>query len=109
VDNAEAPVRERRRSVRLPVQGAAAAGIMAANSVRVVDISVGGVLLASDRAPVIGARGRLSLTIAGNPLATEVEIRRVVQAPDRSGFQVGAMFIDITQAQREAIERFARP
>ena len=61
------------------------------------------------RPATVGARGRLSFTIGGNPLAAEVEIRRVVAAPDRAGFNIGARFVDITQAQRDAIERFARP
>lgn len=85
------------------------AGIAAANSVRVVDISVGGVLLASTRSATVGTRGRLSFTIGGNPLAAEVEIRRVVETSDHAGYRIGARFVDITQAQRDAIERFARP
>jgi hypothetical protein len=109
VDNAEVTQPERRRAVRHVVTGAAEAGIMATNSVRVVDISVGGVLLASTRPASVGTRGRLSLTIGGNPLAAEVEIRRVVESPDRTGFNIGAMFIGITPAQRDTIERLARP
>lgn len=105
----ENPVVERRRAPRRAVVDGSMAGITAASSVRVVDISLSGVLLASTRAATVGARGRLSLTIGGNPLAAEVEIRRVVAAPDRSGFNIGARFVDITQAQRDAIERFARP
>jgi hypothetical protein len=77
--------------------------------VRVVDISGGGVLLVSSRPAVVGTRGRLSITFAGNPLAAEVEIRRVAPTPDRSGYRIGAMFLDITPAQRTAIERLARP
>jgi len=108
VYNAETGLPERRRAVRLPVAGAAQAGIMAATSVRVVDISVGGVLLASSRSAQVGARGRLSLTIAGNPLAAEVEIRRVAKSPEQE-FRIGAMFIGITPGQRDTIERLARP
>lgn len=99
---------ERRRAPRVSVAGSVLAGITAANSVRVVDISLGGVLLASAKAATVGARGRLSFTIGGNPLATEVEIRRVVETPDASGFRIGARFLNITPSQREAIERFAR-
>lgn len=99
---------ERRRAVRLPVEGGAEAGIASTNSVRVVDISVGGVLLASPRSARVGTRGRLSLTIGGNPLAAEVEIRRVVEAPDRTGFRIGVRFLAITPAQRDTIERLAR-
>lgn len=97
---------ERRRSVRFPVQGPARAGLVAANSVRVVDISVGGVLLASPRRAVVGSRGRLSLTLGGSPLATEIEIRRVVELLDRS-FWIGASFVGITPAQKDTIESFA--
>jgi hypothetical protein len=109
VDKTEVSGVERRRAVRFHVDGDATAGIIAASSVRVVDISVGGVLLASARPATVGSRGRLSLTLGANPLAAEVEIRRVAQTPDHSGFHIGAMFIDISQAQRDAIERFARP
>jgi len=106
--NAGAEQPERRRAPRLPVEGRSTAGIMAANSVRVIDISVGGVLLASARSAPVGARGRLSLTIGGSPLAAEVEIRRVVESPDHTGFRIGAMFVGITSAQQDTIERFAR-
>ena len=99
---------ERRRAPRLPVDGRAQAGIMAANSVRVIDISLGGVLLASARSAPVGVRGRLSLTIGGSPLAAEVEIRRVHDSPDRTGFRIGAMFVGITPDQQDTIERFAR-
>lgn len=99
---------ERRRTPRLPVESGAEAGLVSGSSVRVVDISVGGVLLASSRPAPVGTRGRLSLTIGGNPLAAEVEIRRVVETPDRTGFRIGAMFLAITPAQRDTIERLAR-
>lgn len=106
--HAEESAIERRRAPRVTVADEVFAGISAANSVRVVDISLGGVLLASAKPAAVGARGRLSFTIGGNPLAAEVEIRRVVESPDASSFRIGARFVDITQAQRDAIERFAR-
>jgi len=109
VEHSPASGVERRRSFRHVVPQDAVAGITSANSVRVVDISLGGVLLASARPATVGARGRLSLIIGGNPLAAEVEIRRVVETSDHNGFRIGAKFVDITQAQRDAIERFARP
>ena len=108
VTNDHAARPERRQAPRLPVDGRAHAGIIAANSVRVIDISRGGVLLASARSAPVGARGRLSLTIGGSPLAAEVEIRRVHDSPDRTGFRIGAMFVGITPAQQDTIERFAR-
>ena len=107
VDAEQPPQVERRRSVRYPAQGPARAGIVAANSVRVVDISVGGVLLTAPKRAAIGSRGRLSLTLGGSPLATEIEVRRVVELLDRS-FSIGARFVGITPAQKDTIESFAR-
>jgi hypothetical protein len=109
VNNADRPVHERRRAPRVALDGQAFTGIDSANSVRVVDISVGGVLLASARSAAVGTRGRLSLTLGGSPLAAEVEIRRVVESADRAGFRIGASFVGITQAQQDTIRRFARP
>jgi len=108
VTNDRAGLPERRRAPRLAVDGRALAGVVASNSVRVIDISVGGVLLASARSAPVGVRGRLSLTIGGSPLAAEVEIRRVDPSPDHTGFRIGAMFVGITPAQQDTIERFAR-
>lgn len=107
VDAEQPPQVERRRSLRYSSQGPARAGIMAANSVRVVDISVGGVLLTSPRRAAIGSRARLTLTLGGSPLATEIEIRRVVELLDRS-FSIGASFVGISPAQKDTIESFAR-
>ena len=81
---------------------------MASRSVRILDISAGGVLLASSVPADVGTRGRLSLNIAGHPLATDVEIRRVFAPPDQAGFRLGAMFVGLTRAQQDTIERFTR-
>ncbi len=108
MDTGTAPAAERRSSPRT-VLAEGQVGIVAADSVRVLDISAGGVLLASSRPAVVGSRGRLSFTVGESPLATTVEIRRVVASVDRTGYRIGARFLDITPAQRAAIERFARP
>lgn len=75
---------------------------------RVIDISVGGVLLASTRPATVGSRGRLTIPLADNPLAAEVEIRRIVESPDHTNFRIGARFVDITHEQRHVIERLVR-
>ncbi len=99
---------ERRRAVRHEVEADATVGIRSSQSVRVIDISVGGALLASTRPAPVGTRGRLTISIAGNPLAAEVEIRRVVESPDHTNFRLGARFLDITNEQRDVIERLVR-
>ena len=94
--------------MRRDVEADATVGIRSSQSVRVIDISVGGVLLASTRPATVGTRGRLSVSIAGNPLAAEVEIRRVIESPDHTNFKIGARFVDITTEQRSVIERLVR-
>jgi len=108
VYNAETGAPERRRTPRVRVADGAQAIVAASGSVRVLDISAGGVLLASTRPALVGTRGRLSLTVAGNPWAATVEICRIVPSADRVGYRIGASFVDISPAQRDAIERFAR-
>jgi len=60
----------------------------------VIDVSVSGVLLASARTASVGTRGRLSLTLGGSPLAAEVEIRRVLDSPDRTGFRMKCNLVE---------------
>ncbi len=108
VSHGNAPGPERRRAVRHAVHGAAPAGLMTSSSVRIVDISAGGVLVASPRSAPIGTRGRLSLNLAGSPFSADVVIRRVVAATGQGGFRLGMMFVDITPEQRLTIERFAQ-
>lgn len=108
MNNNDAARPERRRAVRHSIDNEALAGIRSSHSVRIIDISVGGVLLASTRPATVGARGRLSVALAGNPLATEVEIRRVVESPDHTNFRIGAEFIGISTDQRDIIERLVR-
>jgi hypothetical protein len=105
-ENAPIATTERRRTPRFPLPDAAEAQIVSGTSVQVLDISVGGVLLLSSRSAAVGTRGRLSVTVADNPLATEIEIRRVSELPNRPGYRIGAMFIDLSPEHRAAITRF---
>lgn len=99
---------ERRRAVRHEVEADATVGIRSSQSVRVIDISVGGALLASTRSAPVGTRGRLTISIAGKPLAAEVEICRIAESPDHINFRIGTRFLDITNEQRHVIERLVR-
>lgn len=97
---------ERRRSPRYAVPDSAAAHLATATSVRILDISLGGVLLFSSRPASVGARGRLSITMGGAPLATDVEIGRVVDIRDQPGYRLGARFTSLIPEHRAAIARF---
>lgn len=105
--NAQPDATERRRSPRIPLTDGQV-DIVAPDSVRILDISGGGVLLASSRSAMVGSRGRLAFTVGDMPVTVDIDIRRVVAAADRSGYWIGAQFVDLPQPQRAAIERFAR-
>jgi c-di-GMP-binding flagellar brake protein YcgR len=94
---------ERRRTPRQLAQGQSV-GLPVAESVRVLDMSSVGVLLETSFPPDLGARARLRLSLAGEPLAAEIEVRRVAPGPE--GYRVGARFVDMTPAHRRLIERF---
>jgi hypothetical protein len=76
-------------------------------NVRVLDISVAGVLLQSSRPVAPGERGGLSLNLGGSPFRAEVQVQRVAAAADAAvGYRIGATFIALNQDLRQLIERF---
>lgn len=97
---------ERRRSSRIIVDGQTMA-VHSAESVRVLDLSASGVLLQLRDAVDVPSKAMLRLSVAGSPLAAEIEVTRVAQAPTASdGFRLAAQFLEITPKHRQLIERF---
>lgn len=94
---------ERRLSPRRQVHGQSVA-VRVAESVRVLDLSSAGVLLETASPPDLGAIAKLKFSVGGEPLAADVEVRRVTAGP--SGYRVGARFVELTPANRRLIERF---
>jgi hypothetical protein len=100
---------ERRRALRVPIDGTLATLPTAVN-VQVLDISVGGVLLQAKERLEPGTRARLRLNMWGSPFAAEVEVKRVSQMsenPQEIAFGLGAEFVSITPEHRQLIERFS--
>src|SRR5262245_28277552 len=77
-------------------------------SVQVLDISVGGVLLQSNRPMKVGARGTLRFTIDGQSIATDVLVARVNRSNEGAEprYRIGARFVAMTPEDRNIIERF---
>jgi hypothetical protein len=96
---------ERRRSPRRAVEGELAT-VPAVFNVRVLDISVAGVLLQSSHPVEPGARGRLSLNLDGSPFRADVQVQRVVDADATAGCRLGATFVALSPDLRQLIERF---
>ena len=101
---------ERRRDPRVPMRDDQKVGFPLALTVRLVDISAGGVLLASSQLMSIGQRARLRATLGADPFNAEIEVRRVAEGgPDGNGrgrFRVGAVFTSLDEAAKRSVSHF---
>ena len=77
--------------------------------VRLLDISVGGVLLESSHPVELGSRGDLRFNFSGVPFSAEVRVERVDRAPATAAerYAIGASFIALSREDQRVIERFA--
>ena len=96
---------ERRRSPRFDVSGGEFALLPSANSVQILDISRGGVLLQCTYGARVASTGRLTTTLRGQPFSAELEVRRVDALPT-GGFRVGAKFTMIDTEHSRALDAF---
>lgn len=104
-------VLERRRTPRVAMGPGAGMGMALPVSVQLMDISASGVLISSPQKMEVGQRGRLQLTLGGQPLNVEVEVRRVVEGKEalgRSRYRLGASFVVPDEAARRSVEHFLR-
>ena len=76
--------------------------------VRLIDISLGGVLLESTHAVELGTRGTLRFNFGGVPFSADVKVERIERQSGPAGrFAVGASFIALSRQDQRVIERFA--
>ncbi len=97
---------ERRRAPRHEIDRGELATLPVSVSVRILDISLSGVLLESRQSAKQGTRGRLRLNMAGRPFVAEVEVRRVAEGG--STHRIGAMFVDLSPEHQQMITRFTQ-
>jgi PilZ domain len=77
--------------------------------VRLLDISLGGVLLESSHAVDLGTRGTLRFNFGGVPFSADVKVERL-ERPRNGGedrFTIGASFVALSRQDQRVIERFA--
>ena len=98
---------ERRRSPRFEIEEGGLAVLPSAASVQILDISLAGVLLQSAYSAKVGSRGRLRLSLGGQPFSAEVEVRRTLPAGTNC-HRMGAMFVDLSPENERMIERFTQ-
>jgi hypothetical protein len=78
--------------------------------VRLLDISLDGVLLESSHAVEPGTRGTLRFNFGGVPFSADVHVERIDPAKSEGGaerFSIGASFVALSRQDQRVIERFA--
>ena len=100
---------ERRKHPRLPIETGEAAIMPISLSVRILDISLAGVLVQSRQPARQGDRGRLRLALGGRPFTADVEVRRVTSGTGDNDYRIGVAFVGLSTEGRTMIERFTQP
>ena len=103
---------ERRKSPRTECRGDHSWKLTLRAPVRLLDISAGGALFASDVPVPLADGGRLRVRFAGRPFEADVKIvRRSRVEPAVTGHgrhELAAVFDSMDQRSREAMEEFLR-
>jgi hypothetical protein len=101
---------DRRRAVRSEIADTELSVIAFPVPVRLLDISLSGVLLESTHPVELGTRGTLRFNFGGEPFSADVKVERLTpQAPASGGacFSIGATFVALRRQDQRVIERFA--
>ena len=101
---------ERRRVPRAVIADTELSVLASPIPVRLLDISLGGVLFESSNPVDLGTRATLRLNFGGAPFSVAVKVERQQQA--RGGatdgrYLVGASFVALSREDQRVIERFA--
>ena len=103
---------ERRKSPRMPCRGDHSWKLTLRAPVRLLDISAGGTLFASDIPVPLTENGRLRVRFAGRPFDADVTVvRQAHLGPSFKGYgrhELAAVFNSMDQRSREAMEEFLR-
>jgi hypothetical protein len=79
-------------------------------AVRLLDISLSGVLLEATHPVEPGTRGTLRFNFGGVPFSADVKVARLSSARTASGsesYSIGATFVALSRQAQRVIERFA--
>ena len=79
-------------------------------AVRLLDISLSGVLLEATHPVELGTQGTLRFNFGGVPFSADVKVERLSSARTASGsdsYSIGATFVALSRQDQRVIERFA--
>lgn len=103
------PITERRRVPRPPITDTHLSVLALPVPVRLLDISLAGVLLETPTAFEFGTQGTVRFNFGGVPFSAEVKVERIEQL--RNGpaerFRIGASFVALNPDDQRVIERFS--
>jgi hypothetical protein len=100
---------ERRRVPRVAVDEGLECRLEMRTRIRLVDISLTGVLLASEAQLPVGTRAHLHAGVGAAPFAPEVQVQRISDRGSRdSKPALGAVFIGMDERSRRNLEAFLR-
>jgi len=99
---------ERRRARRYAIAADEGTTRSVSTTVRVLDLSVAGVLMHMSVPLELRVRGCLRLNLGGQAFAAAGEVARVsrVSASADEGYRIGAVFVGLTAEHRQMIESF---
>lgn len=101
---------ERRREPRVPMNGGYTVDVPTALTVRLVDISNAGVLLASPQKLQIGQKARLRTMLGNDPVNADIEVRRVAEGGaeggPRGGYRIGAVITGMDATSGRSVRHF---
>jgi hypothetical protein len=100
---------ERRRVPRAVIADTELSVLAFPIPVRLLDISLGGVLLESSHVVELGLRGTLRFNFGGVPFSADVRVERLNSQHSAAGarYVIGASFVALSRQDQRVIERFA--
>lgn len=101
---------ERRRVPRAAIADTELSVLAFPIPVRLLDISLGGVLLESSHPVSLGTRGTLRFNFGGVPFSADVRVERFDRSRSDAGiekYSIGAAFVALSREDQRVIERFA--
>ena len=98
---------ERRRSPRAPLPASAECRLQVRTRVRLLDISLAGVLLACDFELPTGTTAQLRSAVSAATFTPTVQVKRVADPSGRgAGNACGAMFTGMDDRSKRSLEEF---